>query len=482
MKGPKLIIILMLFPMWSWAQTETVYLPSEGYTLEECIDYALKNAIDVKNARLDEEIAEARVRETIGIGLPQVTGNVSLDHNGQLRRFYATKQQAYGFSGMPEDQYGNFLPGVGDEDIVAAENFFQLKNSGDAGLSVNQLIFNGSYIVGLQASQAYKDLAIKSHNQTEEEVRLNVSKAYYTLLINRERAELYESNINRVDSLHYNTLQMYKNGFSEKIDVDRIQVTLNNLITERDNFNRLVKLSERLLKFQMNYPLDQDITIAGSIQSNLIQSEISQDESWDYSARPDYQVLQANYKLQGLNVRNKMAEALPVISAYANLGYATQSPTFGGLFTTESGFEEQESLGIGPDKWYGYNSVGLKLSWSLFTGLQRANQIQQEKLELLKIENTFKSTEKSIELDIQQSQINYDDAVKRLEVQKENRDLAEEIYQVATAKYQNGVGSNLEVIDAENSLKQAEINYYNTLYDAVIAQLELKKALGLLNQ
>ncbi|MEQ8880890.1 MAG: TolC family protein, partial [Cyclobacteriaceae bacterium] len=137
---------------------------------------------------------------------------------------------------------------------------------------------------------------------------------------------------------------------------------------------------------------------------------------------------------------------------------------------------------VGPDKWYGYNMFGLRMSWSLFTGLQRANQIQQEKLALLKVENSFNQLESSIEVDIQQSRINYDDARNRLEVQKENKALAQEIFEVATKKYSNGVGSNLEVIEAENSLKEADINYYNTLYEAVIAQLELKKALGLLNQ
>ena len=484
MKGiGRLLTIALLLPLLVNAQTETATLTTApGLTLDDCIEYAINNAVGVKNARIDQEIADAKVRETIGIGLPQIDGSVSLDHNNTLRRFYATKQTSFGFSGLPESEYPNFLPGVGDNDIVAAQNFFQLKNNGDAGLSVNQLIFNGSYIVGLQASQAYKDLAIKNYNQTEEELVLNVSKAYYNLLINKERLDLYESNIKRVDSLFSDTRAMYENGFAEKIDVDRIKVSLNNLKTDRDNFIRLVDLSERLLKFQMNYPLNEEIVVAESMSTAILESEIQVGDDWDYTQRPDYQVLLANKKLQELNIKNKYAESLPVISAYANAGYATQSPNFGGLFSTNSNFEEMEDIGIGPDKWYGYSTVGLRLSWSLFTGLQRANQIQQEKLTLLQVENSFDLLESSIEVDIQQTRINYDDARNRLEVQKENKALAQEIFDVATKKYSNGVGSNLEVIEAENSLKEADINYYNTLYEAVIAQLELKKALGLLNQ
>lgn len=476
MKGTGgLLTIILLLPLLVNAQTKTATLTTtQGFTLDDCVEYAINNAVGVKNARLDQEIADAKVKETIGIGLPQIDGNASVSYAETQPRFFGQYDPNSDFFGL-----GN-IPGIQPGDVAAAQNFFQLKGSGDASLSINQLIFNGSYIVGLQASQAYKDLAVRNYNQTEEEVILNVSKAYYNLLINKERLQLYESNIKRVDSLFSDTHAMYENGFAEKIDVDRIKVNLNNLKTERDNFIRLVDLSERLLKFQMNYPLNEDFEVAETMSTAILESEIEEGEDWDYTKRPDYQVLLANQKLQQLNIRNKYAEAMPVISAFANLGYTTQSPTFGGIFTTNSGFDEQPT--VGPDKWYGYNMFGLRMSWSLFTGLQRTNQIQQEKLALLQVENSFDQLESSIEVDIQQSRINYDDARNRLEVQKENKELAQEIFEVATKKYSNGVGSNLEVIEAENSLKEADINYYNTLYEAVIAQLELKKALGLLNQ
>ncbi|XOV94368.1 MAG: TolC family protein [Bacteroidota bacterium] len=476
MKGiSQLIVIFILFPSLMYAQTESTTLTTaEGFTLDDCVEYAINNAVGVKNARLDQDKADAKVRETIGIGLPQITGNASVSYAETQPRFFGQYNPNSDFFGL-----GN-IPGIQAGDVAAAQNFFQLKGSGDASLSVNQLIFNGSYIVGLQASQAYKDLATKQYNQTEEDVILNVSKAFYNLLINKERLALYESNIKRLDSLFSDTDAMYKSGFAEKIDVDRIKVNLNNIISERDNFIRLVEHSERLLKFQMNYPLDKEIKIAETFSTTILESEIEISEEWAYQNRPDYQVMMANQKLQELNIKNKYAEAFPVFSAFANLGYSTQSPTFGGLFSTNSGFNETST--VGPDKWYGYNMFGLRMSWSLFTGLQRANQIQQEKLSLLQVENTFEQLESSIDVNIQQSKINYDDARNRLEIQKENKALAKEVFEVATAKYSNGVGSNLEVIEAENSLKTADINYYNTLFEAVIAQLDLKKALGLLNQ
>ncbi len=476
MKGIRLLTLTILFsPLLGLAQTDNVKLTTvEGFTLGECVDYAIKNAVGIKNAMLDREIADAKVKETVGLGLPQVNGNVSLQHAGTQPRFFGQYNPGSDFFGL-----GN-IPGIQAGDVAASQNFFQLKSNGDAALGINQLIFNGSYFVGLQASQAYKDLSVKSYNQTKEELILNVSKAYYTLLINKERLKLYQSNIQRVDTLLRDTKLMYENGFVEKIEADRIQVTFNNLTTERDNFIRLVDLSERLLKFQMNYPLQDKIKIAEALTTNILAAEVSAGGDWDYSLRPDYQVLSANYKLQQLNIKNKYAEALPVISAFANFGYSTQSPNFGGLFTTNSSFDESDA--VGPDKWYGYNNLGLRLNWSLFTGLQRTNQIQQEKLALLQVENSFDQMEAAIDVDIQQSRINYDDARNRLEVQDENRELAEEIYQISTKKYSNGVGSNIEVINAENNLNEANTNYYNTLYEAIIAQLELKKALGQLNQ
>src|SRR5690606_17194908 len=237
------------------------------FTLEECVQYAVENSIDLKNASIDEQIADARVKETRGIGLPQVNGSVAVRHNQQLPRFFATKQTAFGFSGMPSDQYPNFLPSLADDDVVASPNFFQLKSSGDAGLTVDQLIFNSSYLVGLQAASAYRELSVKTSELTKEQVVQNVSKAFYACLINKDRVTLFDSNIARVDSLLRTTKALHENGFAESIDVDRIQVTLTNLTIERNNFLKLQDVSLQVLKFQMNYPMNQPIEVTGDISS-----------------------------------------------------------------------------------------------------------------------------------------------------------------------------------------------------------------------
>jgi outer membrane protein TolC len=216
------LILLTVFP--SGAQNAEV--PS--FTLEECIDYALKNGINVRNSKIDAQIAKAQVGEIRAAGFPQIDGSVQLAHNAPLRRMF--------FIATPDNPIlGNdpALSTIPEGSVIALQNFFQLPSSGDAGLSINQLIFNGSYIVGLRAAKTYQELAQKNIDQTRIETVEQVTKAYYTVLINNERRKLFEGNIARVDSLLRNTRGLYANGFAEKIDVDRVQVRLNNLLVER---------------------------------------------------------------------------------------------------------------------------------------------------------------------------------------------------------------------------------------------------------
>lgn len=449
--------------------------PVKVFTLQQCIDYALEHTVSAQNAKIDEQIAQARVKETIGIGLPQIDGTASVQHNNKLRRFFGT------YVANPTSGEFSFFPpgieGAEDGDVLAAQSPFQLRTSGDAGVSINQIIFNGSYVVGLQASKAYKDLSIKSSAQTREQIIQQVTKAYYAVLINMERSELFSSNIARVDSLLRNTRALFQNGLAESIDADRVQVTLNNLIVERDKFLNMNKLSTELLKFQMNYPMSEPLNVTGSIEDVQVQVDVEKyKENWEYSSRPDYQLLEANKKLQELNVRNQYAQSLPSLSAFANLGYSTQSSNISGIFKTNSNAKDDGTYG--PDKWYPYSLFGVSLNVPIFSGLQRNYKAQQEKLALQKIKNNFVSLESGIDLEIKQASINYENALKSLTAQQQNTELAGKVARITKIKYEQGVGSNIEVIDAEDSLRQAQTNYYNALFDAMIAKTDLDKAYG----
>lgn len=475
MKRIYILLAVMLAGGSAWAQEPQS--TTGTMTLEQCVEYALRNSVSAQNAILDVDIAKARVKETTGLGLPQVVAGAGVMYNKQLPRFFARYVEPDpnnpGFSLLGDEP----IPGLTTGDVVAAQNFFQLQASGDANITVNQLIFNGSYFVGLKAASAYKNLAYKNAAANQQTIVQNVTKAYYGVLINNERTQLFDANIARVDSLLRNTKALHENGFAESIDVDRIQVTYNNLISERDKFINMKELSLALLKFQMNYPMSDDLNISGSIQD--MQVETQPDEAgWDYKSRPDYQVLEANRELQSLNLRNQYAGALPMIGAFGKAGYQTQSPTIGGVFKTNTPLGENEIPGIGPDKWYSYSQFGVSLTWNIFTGLQRNYKIQQEKMNLQKIENSFRSLKAGIDLEVKQASIMFENALKTLTSQKQNMDLAGNVARVTRIKFEQGVGSNLEVVTAESSLKEAQNNYYNALYDAMIAKVDLDKAYG----
>jgi outer membrane protein TolC len=185
-------------------------------------------------------------------------------------------------------------------------------------------------------------------------------------------------------------------------------------------------------------------------------------------------LLDTQRKLQELDIKNKFSASMPSLVGFLNLGYSTQSPNISGLFKTESNVPTTEEFG--PDKWYSYSSFGITLNVPLFSGLQRNYQLQQAKLSLLKIQNSYSSLKQSIDLSIQQNTVTYQNSIETLKSQRENMELAEKVARVTKIKYEQGVGSNIEVTDAESSLREAQVNYYNALYDAIIAKVDLDKA------
>jgi len=458
-----------------------VILPSvlsaqkNGMSLQQCLDFAVKNATSIQISKLDEQIATAKVKETAGLGLPQVTGSVSVINNTKLRRFFAQySEDSFFFSGQS-------VPGLTEGDVVSAQNFFQLKSSGDAGLNISQLIFNGSYVVGLQASRAFKELSVKNTLQKRSDVIEQVTKAYYLVIINRIRVDLFDQNIARIDTLLRNTQALNQQGFAESIDVDRLKVTLNNLRSEREKFLNLLELSVELLKFQMNWPMDNVLDVAGDLNDLDPSADLNQYVAdWSDDDRPEYQVLDGNRKLQQLSLRNNYAMALPSLVAIANMGYSTQSTGMSGLFKTETNIKDNG--GFGPDGWYSYGLVGLSLNVPVFSGFQRTFKIQQEKINLMKIEKGLGALRAGFDLERKQSVISYRNALRSMDSQRENMKLAENIERVVRIKYEQGVGSNLEVMDAESSLKEAQVNYFNALYDALVAKVNLDRSYGKLNE
>jgi outer membrane protein TolC len=426
---------------------------TKKYSLQEAVEYALQNNINIKNAESDVTSAQARVGEIRAIGLPQINAEAQLIHNFKIQTQFVPENA---FS--PVDAQGK--PTSGDEVVGLA---FGVNNMGMASITASQLIFDGSYFIGLKAASTYKQLSQKSLNQSKISVKESVTKAYYSVLVNRERLALLDINIGRLDSLLRETKAMNQSGFVEKIDVDRIEVQFNNLQTERQKVDRLVELSEALLKFQMGHKVNEPIILSDKLASpDLENFSVPATSNFDYSQRVEYSLLQTQKELATLDIKNSKAGYYPRLAAFGTFGYNTGSMKFD----------------LYERRWYDYSNIGLSLSIPIFDGFQKSYKIQQARLTQEKAVRSTELLQNSIDLEIRQSSVTLTNAVESLKSQKRNLELAQEVARVTRIKYQQGVGSNIEVINAEASYKEAQTNYYSALYDAIVAKVDYDKATG----
>ena len=456
----KFVLLLLFAPINHplVAQSADSVNTARPLTLEECLTYAYQNNENVGNAILEQEIAQRDVSVTKTQGFPQIDASVGYTNNVILQTSLIDPS---GFPGFGEGDPSN--PGPA-EDI---EVQFGIANQAQAGITVSQLIFDGSYFVGLKAAKVYTDLTKKSLDQTKVTTAEQVTKAYYTALVNQERQALLNSDYQRLDTLLRETQVMFENGFAESIDVGRIRVQFNNAKTSRDQNTRLTEISYLLLKFQMGMPIDQEIKLADKISDITFDYKMEEESSFTYADRIEYAQVLVNQNLTKLDMRNNRVQYLPKLTASAGYGYNSGASQFSDL--TNFG-----------DRWFDYGNWGINLSIPIFDGLRKHHLIQKNKLQLRQLENQAQFLENQIDLEIVQARVNLQNNRETLEVQQENLDLAQEIFDVTKIKYQEGVGTNLEVTEAQNALQQAETNYYNSLYNALIAQVDLQKALGTL--
>ncbi len=427
------------------------------FSLAEAVDFALKNNVAVKNAQLDAVSANARVGEIRAIGLPQISAQAQIIHNIEIQNVI--------LENLPGPFFNPERP------IGSVQAFpFQLKNLGGVTLNANQLIFDGSYFLGLKAAKTYKELSSKSLTASKIDVTEAVAKAYYSVLVNSDRLELLDINLGRLDTVLRETRAMYENGFVEKIDLDRLEVQLNNLSTEKQKVERLAELGNYLLKFQMGLPMTERIVLTDSISRNALdnfQAPVVSD--FNYDQRIEYSLLQTQKQLAALDVRNTRTGYMPQLAAFGTFGYNPAATQFSKLFD----FKE---------RWFQYSLVGLQLNVPIFDGFQKYYKTQQSKITLQKTEQSQELLRNSIDLQIRQSVTTLTNALETLKTQQRNMELAREVERVTRIKYQQGVGSNIEVINAVSAYREAETNYYTALYDAVIARIDYQKATGTLVQ
>lgn len=428
----------------AWAQPDSIPF---NLSLQEAIDYAQTHQSSILNARIDEQIANNTVKQTIGIGLPQVSGNANIQDFIKLPT-----------SLLPGEIFGQ--PGT----QIPVK--FGVKYQSTLGLEVNQLLFDGTYLVGLQAAKTYRELSTKSTRRSRIETAVAVSKAYYSVLVSNEQVALLDANIARLKKSLNDTEALFKNGFVEKIDVDRLTVLNNNLETERRNVLRLLDFNVNLLKFQMGMPIETELKLSDSINSlqSLEPSAVAAD-STAYKSRIEYSLLETQKRVNELDLKRYKSFLLPTLSAFANASQNYQSNSFNQLYDTS----------------FPTTIVGVKLAVPIFSGGQKLYQIRNARLQVRKTENDLFNLKNGINLEISQAETSYQNGISSLDNQKRNMELANEVLRVSRIKYEQGVGSSLEVTTAETSLKEAQNNYITALYDLLINKINLDQASGKIN-
>jgi outer membrane protein TolC len=419
-----------------------------AFSLQQAIEYAIKNSPNFLNSQLDEKSAEYRRKEITGLGLPQVSGSIDIKDYIDIPTSLLPAQF---FGGAP----GSFIPVK-----------FGTKYNSTAGFSASQLIFSSDYIVGLQAAKEFMNLAKINITRTKADLFSQVSKAYYNVIINRDRIKLLQANIDRLKKIYDDTKAFNQQGFVELIDVERLEVQYNNLKTEKEKTDRLIELSEAMLKFQMGYKLTDQITLTDSLSINTDDVAELSASKVDVTKRPDYQLLQSQQILNNLDIKRLKMGYLPTIAAYGSYNFNAQRQKF-------DFFDKSKD-------WFKISLIGATLNINIFDGLQRNYKIQQAKITSQKAENTIKNLELAAQLETNVASISYANAYATLQTQKRNMELAQHVFDISQKKYTQGIGTNLEITTAETSLKEAQTNYFNAVYDMLVAKIDYQKATGTL--
>lgn len=444
--------LLTVCACWLWS---VVGITQTQMTLQEAIAYAFENNLEIKKAQLDVADADAQIFERRSSGLPSLTADVNYNHFLQVP--VSTLPDAFqelirlgNMGELPPD----FSPQVA----------FQLRNIFSAGLNLRTMIFDGSFFTALKAAKTFKDFALEDLEARKEEVKNQVVEAYLPALILKENQILIEKNIKNIEALYYGTKRTYEEGFIEQLDVDRLELTLANLNTEKDNLYRQEEQVMNFLKLAIGFPANEELVAIDDIEALLIPASKQDLTSVNsYLHRKAYRVAEAGLELSKLNIEYNKNLYWPSLAF--NAGY---NQTYQGdkLFGDPNSF------------WAPTFVVGLGLRVPILDGFGKDSKIERQQIAYEMAKTQRDQLRQLIDIEILNGRKQYQGATERLENQKKNLTLAEKIYNTTQIKYKEGVGTSLELSNAERDLFATQRNYTQALYDVLVAKMNLDKVLG----
>lgn len=423
-----------------------------AFSLEEARNYAVTNNYNVQNAKIDIEIARKKIWETTAIGLPQVNG--SIDYND----FIKIPTMLIPGDFMPSE------PGKPNPEFIEVQ--FGAKYNATLGLTASQLLFNGSYLVGLQTSKIFKRLSEQNLEKTELNVKEMVTQTYYLILVAQESEKLLDLNLADLNNLYYQIRELNKEGFVEETDVDQMKLNISTLENVKNSVQRQIKVAYNLLKFQMGIDLELRVALTENLKDiiNRINFESLIAQNFNLIENIDYKLLNTREQLTFMNLKNEKAKLLPSLAAFYSYQENAQRQDFNFLKSGEL--------------WFPTTLVGLSLQVPIFGSWQKKAKIKQAQLSLEQVKNSKTLVEQGLLLEYKQAKAELENAVENFYQEKENIEISKKIYDKTVIKYKEGIVSSSDLTIQHNQFIASQSNYIQTVSTLLNTKNKLDKTLN----
>ncbi len=439
------ILTLIFLPYIITAQENTEAL---SLSVNEAMEYALKNNTDVQNAQLDVIIADKKVWETTTIGLPQISASGSYYNNLSL----ATQL-------IPAEFFGG-------EAGEFAEVQFGTKHNFNGTLTVSQLIFSGSYIVGLQAAKVYRSLSEKTLNKTEIDTKADIASTYYTILMAEETVVTLQSNFEYIQDLYNQTKAMAEAGFLESIEADKLRVTLGSLENSVKQMERQIEFLYALLKLQIGTDKDSKIELTDNLDDILLNIDVDEllKKEFTLEEHADYQLMVVQEELMALDLKRYKSEYLPTLSAFYNF--------------KEDAYRDEFNPFDGSEKWFKSSMLGFQIDIPIFNSGEKRSKVQQAKLELEKSTNTKNYVGSSLYTSLIQTRSDFITNRDIMINTKENMEVSKKVLDEISIKHKEGMASSFDLTQANSDYLTTIGDYTQAVVNLLNAKIELEKILN----
>jgi outer membrane protein len=428
-------VLIFLFVSSAFPQSDASQDSLLGKTtLQDCIQYALAHQPSIMQSLLDEEIAAKEVHSKLADWFPQLDLNANFQHNYKLQTSIIQ---------------GNLVR-------------FGVINTSNAQFTLTQTIFDRDVLLASSTAGEVEQQAAQTTTEKKIDLVVNVSKAFYSALLSQEQLDLVNQDLARLQQSQKDTYYQYKSGVVDKTDYMRATIALNNAKAEQKQDSEAVNTSYAYLKDQMGYPNDETLDLVydrDEMENNIY---VDTTRSIDFTKRIEYQLLQTAKSLQESNLDYYDWSFLPSLSAFGAYNFNFMNDKLSELY----------------QKNYPTSYIGLQLSFPIFEGGKRIQQIQEASLELKRSEYDIQSFKNSAGANYVQALSSYKSNLNNYNVQKENLDLAKQVYNTIELQYKSGIKTYLDVITAETDLRTTEVNYISALYQVLSSKLDVQKALG----